>query len=706
MLHFLFRTSLVSPHRYLRTASMWAFVRPSVNWHVHQPLRIGVCKTTKHQRLPVTATARSQTSFPEIQIHQTKINGNNGNKTLTDNKVVSTVAILPLDVIQRIASGEVIHDFTTVVQELVENALDAQSTSIDVDVNVETQCVTVRDDGHGISTIQDFGQIALANSTSKLSNLAQLDAGVCTLGFRGQALWAIAATAESLSVSSRPSSKHHGLLARFESSGHLIPSSVTPVAMSCGTVVVAEKLPWNIPSARRAQAFRRCRQWLFHASLCHPHVTFRLTRSGRSVWTTRGNSTSGPVPIIREDDSGIIAGLLAREHGAAFSDFRHVCTSIEGVGRLVLVIGTPSTVHSASNSSLITAINGRCVQLDAVNRVITSACSLKRGRYPVAFVGVHTNPVNVNWNVCPSKSRMKFRDESLESVIAKRVSRLLENVLRPLPPGISSRQGDDALATTASLSSMLTAMSKKAGREAASGENIGTTMGNVDCKLSPTPMFSATVVAQVLQTYIVVEHAGGIMLIEQHVADERIIYERLCESWKTHSFIPVKNGIQLPSATTEEMVFRLSSLGFDVDVTSEECEDDDGSESYIVRTMPEAMRTVPTKDLKTLILQLGVDDVSIEEAAAGISCRMAVKNGRVLDEKAMKSIVRNLFACSNAHTCPHGRPIFHQIDTKELAGLFGRSWSPERTGSSALSDSFVAEGMNAGKRDFVYGVLD
>lgn len=659
--------------------------------------------TKKWYRDLTTATTQSPASFSRKAQSQTiyNENGNNSNDELK-------VAVLPTNVIQRIAAGEVIHDFTTVVQELVENSLDAQSKNIHVDVDIEERCITARDDGHGINTVGDFQRIALANSTSKLNNLAQLDAGICTLGFRGQALWAIATTAQSLRVSSRPRSKHHGISASFGPDGHPIPASISPVAMSCGTIVVAEQLPWIVSPTRRAQMFRRCRQWLLHTSLCHPQVSFRLTRSGRPAWTAIGNVSHPEEATSLEDNSALIVRLLAREYAANVSDFRQSVTALESVGRLVIVIGVPSTVHSSSNISVVTSVNGRCVRLDSVSRVITSTCSLKRGRYPVAFVGLYTDPANVNWNVCPLKTRMKFHDDAFESHVAHIVARQLDNLLRPMPPGVSTGHYIHTLQQpTTSVSKLLTALYNKSGREVPTVEGRRAAKDESLVAMSPNPMFGANVVAQVLNTYILVEHSGGIMLIEQHVADERVIFERLRDSWSTQAFINIKDAIQLPDTVSEEIVFRLSSLGFEV----APMDDKDGikteSSSYFVHTVPEAMKSVPKQQLQNMILQLGADDVTTEEAAAAVACRMAVKNGSALDDKTMKSIVQNLFACSNAHTCPHGRPIFHQIDTKELAGLFGRSWTPERiVGRNANEHSSMVQNHDFVRRDFVYGVLD
>lgn len=651
------------------------------------------------------------------------------------------VSVLPLEVVQRIAAGAVIYDYASVVRELMENALDANAGSVDVDVDVERGVVAVCDDGNGIPDALDLRLVAGCNATSKLRSLAELEAGVCTLGFRGQGLWAVAATCGELSVASRVRGQPCGLRVRFGRDGTPLQAPA-PVAMAQGTAVVAEGLPWReLPPAQRTKAFRRCRAVIVHAALCHPRVALRLTRARRPVWS---------VSPAREDGAAI-AAILAREAAIPPSAVAHVevrldsyagsaaadgggddddddeeAAEVEGVEVLVAV-ASPAVASATSRDTLVTAVNGRPVRLPAVARAVAAGARVRRGRFPVAFVALRVPPRLVDWNVCPAKTRMQLRDPGMEvrlvQLVTETVARLLRVPRAVQPPtpalrpaaGLGNIGGTD-WGSTSPVAGLLAAMQERAQKSGQEFQEQNATTGTTTTMMMPPTMpagfLDARVVAQLLNTYILVEHAGGIVLIEQHVADERVLYERLLACWREQTFTWLGEAIEVTRVAGEETAFRLTSLGFDVDVDDADDDDNDtaltdvkdGSAFIRVRSVPQAMVDIPRPELAAIVTSLAADDVTIDDAAAAVACRLAVRNGRPLDDRAMNRLVRRLFACDNGHTCPHGRPIFHHLDTKQLASLFGRNWSPERSPSQTnASPNHVAD---AAERNFVYGILD
>lgn len=617
------------------------------------------------------------------------------------------VSVLPLEVVQRIASGEIVSDYTSVIQELVENSLDAKSTDIRVDVDLSSCSVTVSDNGEGIRTVEDLLKVAQCNATSKLSNLNELESGVSTLGFRGQGLWAIAASTESLTISSRPSHRSHGYVLRFDGQSPVVPPR--PVPMSKGTVVSAIGLPWKLSAAHRTSAFRKCKLALLRMSLTHPDVLFHLSRGGQTAWSSAHRARDH----IGSSDVSSVAAILARHVGVPASLFRSGVYEKDSLGTVSIAVGIPSTVSVSSGESIIIAINGRPVRSETIKKAIVAACTPQRGRFPAVFVGLRTSPSKVNWNICPSKSRMRFHDEKYSTMLIDAVKSALSSLLSAVPVSnglvINNEALEQPLHQPTSVVGLLTSMQRKAMQLEPLQKEVADRFKNFDdegssatYRTSDIGMFGARVVAQVLNTYILVEHNGGIMLIEQHVADERSIYEKLCNSWHKKAFVTLQYPIRLPADTSDEILFRLSTLGFDA-VSENNIEHTKGNLSeFLVESVPEIIASLAHEDLNRLVCRLGREDTTIESAAANVSCRLAVRNGRALDELKMKGIVKNLFTCSNPHTCPHGRPIFHEVGTMELAALFKRTWSPENLGIGNGKRALTTQA----ERTVVNGVLD
>lgn len=615
----------------------------------------------------------------------------------------TAVTVLPLNVVQRIASGEVISDYASVVLELVENALDASAQNIDVDVDMDRRTVTVCDDGKGIASAEDLARVACCNATSKLRTVTQLEEGLYTLGFRGQALWALAAVCGSLTISTRCCKAQHGLRLSVGADGKPL-TPPTPVAMATGTAVVAAYLPWEVSSTSRVAAFRRCKEALVRVALCHPHVTLRITRAGRPVWVARQYRSDKPNTT---DDAEAVAKTLAREAGIPLAAVPHRGITLDNLDtHLIVAIASPAAISGTSLATLVTAVNGRAVRLPLVARAIAAAARVRRGRYPIAFLRIQTHPAHVDWNVCPKKSRMRFRDSTFEARIASAVSMVLSDLLSvPFAlrsPLIRPSTPRESPADLASVAGLLAAMHQRADlrKEPQTADKAG---GDSEM---PQNLLDARVVAQVLNTYILVEHSGGIVLIEQHVADERALYESLLENWYREAFIVLKNPITLKEHAAEDVTFRLSSLGFDAEVLEDIADDVSCAEapSVLIRSAPRELVDIPRKELTPILKSIAADETSIDAAAASIACRLAVRNGRSLKDHEMKRIVRRLFACKNGHTCPHGRPIFHQMDVKQLAKLFGRSWAPERPPARQVLTRSELEGHK--RRSFIYGDVD
>lgn len=560
------------------------------------------------------------------------------------------IAVLPVGVVQRIASGELLHGVHSVVRELVENSLDAGARRIAVDLDTRSSAATVADDGRGI-TAEDLQTAAACNATSKLRDVDQLDAGVDTLGFRGQGLWAVASAAEEgLTVQARAPEEDIGAAITFGNDGLPDEASRRCVPMAQGAVVRAAGLQrWGVLDAR---ARRKVRDWLAGVALTRRDVAFRLTVDGRPAWR------SDPVPARAGDTDGAAAALAAA-YGRPVADFREGTAPVQGIpgvgGTVTVAAGLPDLVRASSARWLFVAVNGRIVQLPKVTAALRAAITLPRGRFPVVLVDVTLPAACVDWNVSPVKSDVRLRGEGTLDRVVQASLKAMRAALRWMP-------GDDGggVDADASLVGLVQAAGDCVPRPA---EPIDLDGGEADGDDEAVVGWTSfRIISQLLDTYILVEHPEGITLIEQHVADERARYEKLLSSWEI-SFTPLTPPLILPTTITDEQAFNLVSLGFETDPSES---------GWTVTTTPAGLAALPRLDLTAALIALSNTSHTPATASAKLACDASVRNGTPLPPARMRSIVRALATCTDARTCPHGRRIAIQLSARALASLFGR----------------------------------
>lgn len=566
------------------------------------------------------------------------------------------IALLPSSVVHHLAAGTIITSLQTATAELVENAIDANSTQISLDITPTLGRITVTDNGHGISIHNGLLLAATLNATSKLGTTEQLDAGISTLGFRGQALWALATQASrGLTVSSKAHGALHGVRVCFDSHGRV--EETAPVPMNYGTVVTVDGLPWGTNGAAAARQMRTCRAWIMQCSLVFPDISFRFMSQGKVKW----RSGSGPRSRMT-----ILAAMLRRE----VDEFREVSRDVAGVGKLEIVAGLPGRVQFSSRNWMLTAVNGRRVFVEGLNLAILKAFELGKGRYPAVFVVLNTGGVGVDWNVSPMKTHLRFRD-GLEQRLIDTVSEMVGDLWQGVPEFEEKVWGAEGWG-----SPLYPAKSRNV-LENLLSEQCAELEGGEESEEGDEGTIKARVVGQVLQVYIVVEHGGGIMLVEQHVADERVLYEKLLKNWKTQTFTRLEVPLQLPPQATDEWQFTLTTLGFKVEMRENE-DDEESMSRYEVHSVPDVMCGLPELQQRAMLSRICRQAGTMEQAAAQLACNLATKNGKILSDGQMKEILRDWIKCKQRHVCPHGRNIAVQIGTRDLSRMFGRSWNPER----------------------------
>lgn len=485
----------------------------------------------------------------------------------------SKVQMLPAALVQKISCQTLLPHLHCVIRELVENSIDAHAAHITVDVSAPR--ITVCDDGDGITVAAGLLDMALCNATSKVENAAMRGEGR-ELGFRGRALWAVAAG--GLQVASRAGAAG-GVEVRYGGDGGCVRESVRPVAMRGGTVV---RCGWNGEWDVKA-----VKEWLLCTAVLYGEIGFELRSKGRVVWRTVGK---GGV-------LGRLAGLLKM----GCENFRE--GREEGVE---VVVGIPAVVSARSRKWLVVGVNGRWVRDEKVESVVRRGCDVGRGRWPVAVVKVSGG----------------VRD--LEGAVGRIVKKCLEGVI----------VGDGRL---------------RKGLNDGSGREEGMVQGMVQ-----DTVLGARVIGQLHSTYLVIEHRDGLMLMEQHVGSERILYEKLVKEWD----VSVSISMQVPSLSDVQLL-NLSHLNIE--------------RNGMGWTIPKGLLQLSSDELAGTMVWMS-RGMEVEEVCKRVSCRLAVKNGKKLDTATMSRLMEGVMRCDNGHVCPHGRRIFVNVDQGELGKMFGRNW--------------------------------
>jgi len=584
------------------------------------------------------------------------------------------IRVLPDHVVSKIAAGEVVERPASVVKELIENAIDAGAGTIQVEArNGGKRHIRVVDDGCGVPR-DEVGLAIHRHATSKLTSEDDLEC-ITTLGFRGEALASIAAVSR-MTFATRAEGEAVGTLLRLEG-GETVTRR--EVGRPPGTAVTVENLFFNVPARRKflrtdRTERRHIDRWVTRYAMAYPKLRFTLSHSGQSTLQSPG---SGQLRDVLVGVYGLDAGEKALEIAA--DDQPPGGIHVSGL------VGAPS-FHRANRTYITVFVNGRWVKDASLTYAITQAYHrfLPNGRYPLAVVMVEVPPSDVDVNVHPTKAEVRFRDADVVfRAVQKAVRRtLLERA--PVPemggsrtPGTSDRVWPGAEASRQAGLSRRERLANLGRRgEAAEGQlqlEGGLSAGRDDRSIPPL-----RVIGQLGTTYIVAEGPRGMVLLDQHAAHERVLFEKLLEQ-REHSEVASQTLLEPalvelgPEAADllKEHLETMGQLGFEVESF--------GGSAILVRALPTIVaEDEPGRVLEDLAAALHKGDaplaVPVEEAVARQVCkRAAVKAGQVLDRTEMRELIRALEACENPRTCPHGRPTMIHLTVEQLAREFGRS---------------------------------
>lgn len=577
------------------------------------------------------------------------------------------IQILPEPVAQAIAAGEVIERPASVVKELMENALDAGASKIAVELKAGgLQLIRVLDDGEGIDP-EDVPVALQRYATSKIQRSEDLFA-IHTLGFRGEALPSIAAVSQ-MTIKTRVPRSVSGTQLLCEG-GEI--RSTTEVGCPVGTEVEVKNLFYNIPVKRKfvksiQTELRHSLNHFLRLSLAHPSVSFKFVHEDRILYEYLKTDS----PRVR------VEAILGREIYGHLQpiEFEEGETHLRGFASL------PS-FSKGNGDGIYLYVNRRFIKDRMIYKAILEAYRhvIPGGKFPVVILFMTLPPSAIDVNVHPTKAEVKFKDPD-------RIFRMVQGALSSAlaSPGSLKKQQDvgDGMGQPPSLKEFPSLGSTKPSPiplPLVGGDGEAVTV----VREAWTPEWEVErktpfrILGQVQATYILCEGTEGLILIDQHAAHERLLYEKYKKDHEIGSITAEKLLIPIPmELSTEESFVLMSyleeveSMGFEIDAI--------GERMVAIRTIPKLTEPFDPKGMVrefleelSFVKREGKGREAIHRMLVSLACHSAIRANFVLRREEMEGLVRALHSFHHSLTCPHGRPVFFVISPEELARQFKR----------------------------------
>ncbi len=577
------------------------------------------------------------------------------------------INILSEETILKIAAGEVVERPASVVKELVDNAVDAGATTVSIEVfNGGLDKIIVSDDGEGMAA-EDLALAVLRHSTSKITGSADLFA-ITTMGFRGEALASIGAVSV-MTITARTRESVAGSTLTVTGGKQ---SEVQPAASPAGTRIVVEDMFFNTPARKKflrkpATEFAAIAETVHEQVLARPGVSFKLFNNGKTVLSSPG--------------TGSLVDAIACLAGTEIAENLLEC-NLSADGYWVSGYIVRPEYHRSNRAMQYFTVNRRPVNLRLMGSALERAFHtlLPVNRYPIAFLNLEVPSSQVDVNVHPAKREVKFSDasqifslvfkactEALQPITAIPVRRQMESQIpckRPESPqtvffpgnGYSPPRGYRIQPEAKQFVQEAFQMEQDAGSE-------------------DIPGF--TVLGQVFSTFLVVATASELRLVDQHAAQERVLYEKYLQLLKEGErpgqvIIPIETPLSGRSRQfVEAWLPRLTELGFKIELTDE---------GMVLKEAPVLFKKILSEgDIIEIIEYLQQHEGNeynlgdYQQAALMLlACKGAIKANQRLSASESRQLLLELDNCQNSRTCPHGRPIWVAFDRETLEKIFAR----------------------------------
>jgi DNA mismatch repair protein MutL len=550
------------------------------------------------------------------------------------------IRLLAPEVADAIAAGEVIERPASVVKELVENALDSEARRINIDVRgAGRTSIRVSDDGSGIPA-DELAIAFVRHATSKVSKLADLNA-IVSFGFRGEALASIAAVSDVECSSGGATIRIRAGEAVEKGSGPLLP----------GVTLEVRDLFANVPARLKflksdATEVAAIKEVVGAFALLHPHVRFHLTIDARVAVSTTGDG----------DRRRAIAAVFGAPVAAEVLE-------IVGMPLASGMVSQPR-LSRGSRDGIVLAVNSRPISSRALVYALEECYQgrLERGRHPVAVIDIGIDPELVDVNVHPAKKEVRFRDEGTVFAALQRAVRAALDGSEPFRyrpvesvPSIAESRVTPQLTIHEAAIALATA-------EPATARDAEAAL------LRP--------IGQVGPGYLVAEGPHGLVLVDQHAAHERVLYNRLLE--RLRSGRGMSQPLLIPQAVDLEPALIAAAADHRADLANLGLEYEEfGPRSLRITAVPVEMpagRATAAVQETLAALAEHRGDGALEKAAAALACHSAVRFGDVLDIAEQRRLLADLESTEDSITCPHGRPTRLLVEWQELTRHFRRNY--------------------------------
>ena len=594
---------------------------------------------------------------------------------------MSRIKQLSKHLINQIAAGEVIERPASVVKELVENSVDAGAKIVSIDVNNECRDIRVADNGSGIHP-DDIVLAFSKHATSKIQNDEDLF-NIHTLGFRGEALASIISISK-LTCTTRTKDFETGTKVKCEN------SEVSKVETGCaiGTIMDIKDLFYNIPARLKFlkssnTEFSYIQEIVQSIALSHPEVSFELKKQGKTVFKTTGQNNL--VQTVKEIFSSDVANSLKKVLKTDSTDG----LKISGY------VSTPDFTRSSKKNYHI-YINSRTVKCPVFQKAIDTVYKhlTSNSKYPFVVLNLEIPPSDVDVNVHPTKKEVRYKNTNqifnfIYSAIQGGLSNYAEKHSLPFAPETVSqvqksefKQNDNVISFPSPEKESY--IDKDSDTMYVSDRQMEDFMKNTprfDSQSYQEKIFDTrevqqqeqgdNIIGQYRDTYILIDAQDGLEIVDQHIAQERYIYEKLkSEKNIVSQMLFVSDVIEISASEAQlikENINKFERYGYGMEFLSDT--------ELIFRKVPQLLSKVNPKDIIADILE-NIDGDSIDNLEEKIlittSCKASVKAGTKLSMWQMQDIIKNWRTTKMPYTCPHGRPIAKIIPHKELAGFFQR----------------------------------
>lgn len=580
--------------------------------------------------------------------------------------VMKRIKQLSVNLINQIAAGEVIERPASVVKELVENSIDAGSSKIEISVSNDCRNIRIADNGCGIHPDDVYTAFA-KHATSKIASEQDLW-NIQTLGFRGEALASISSIARVTCIS-RTKDFDYGVKIIAENS----EVKKTETGCALGTIMEVENIFYSQPARLKflksdKTEFSYIQEIIMQEAVAHPEIAFTLIHNGSRIIETKSESSL----LCRLED--LYSVNLSDELRELDKSDEKYDMHISGY------VSLPSYTRS-SKKSIRVYVNSRPVKCPVILKAIDMAYKnlLPNGKYPFVVLNFSINPHDIDVNAHPTKKEIRWREPNLvfnfvisaidkaltsQNYVYQNTEKTSENILPFVQHSQSVKDEDAYYIAEEKIDTIFT-------------KNIETVHPeSVQQQLIPSffqtdsPQKSFTVIGQLKNTYILIETNEGLQIVDQHIADERYLFEKLKSQKQIASqMLLVSDIVDLEAEETvllQSAEEQLAKFGYEIEIIS--------PTKIKFKRVPQILSRVKPQEIATELLHNinGSFDGMEEKILVTTSCKAAVKAGEKLSLWQAEELISRWMATKNPEVCPHGRPISHIIPINEIAKFFDR----------------------------------